>query len=122
MSDDTSEILFATGFNTSGDGTQLTFDVGGVSPELVAAVNEDINGRGYNSQEVIDSVYIFNNEYGFKDTVYKANDVTLSLNSSSESPSDNRGMYFDKHYTDNAYIDTKDLNLDLKDAFVSWLI
>ncbi len=119
LSDDTSEILFATGFNTSGDGAQLTFDVGGVSPELVAAVNEDINGRGYNSQEVIEPVYIFNNEYGFKDTVYKANDVTLSLNSSSESPADNRGMYFDKLYTDNAYIDTKDLNLNLKDAFVT---
>ena len=118
-SDTTSEILQATGFNTSGAGSQLTFDITGVSPEIVAAVNEEVSGRDYNAQDVIQTIHIFNNDYGFTETVYKANDVTLSLNSASSSPTDNRGVMFNKFYTDNAYVDTKDLNLDMKDAFVT---
>ena len=118
-SDTTSEILQATGFNTSGAGSQLTFDITGVSPEIVAAVNEEVSGRDYNAQDVIQTIHIFNNDYGFTETVYKANDVTLSLNSASSSPTDNRGALFNTFYTDNAYVDTKDLNLDMKDAFVT---
>ena len=118
-SDTTSEILQATGFNTSGAGSQLTFDITGVSPEIVAAVNEEVSGRDYNAQDVIQTIHIFNNDYGFTETVYKANDVTLSLNSASSSPTDNRGALFNTFYTDNAYVDTKDLNFDMKDAFVT---
>ena len=118
-SDTNSEILQATGFNTSGAGSQLTFDITGVSPEIVAAVNEEVSGRDYNSQDVVQTIHIFNNDYGFTETVYKANDVTLSLNSASSSPTDNRGALFNTFYTDNAYVDTKDLNLDMKDAFVT---
>ena len=118
-SDTNSEILQATGFNTSGAGSQLTFDITGVSPEIVAAVNEEVSGRDYNSQDVVQTIHIFNNDYGFTETVYKANDVTLSLNSASSSPTDNRGALFNTFYTNNAYVDTKDLNLDMKDAFVT---
>ena len=118
-SDTTSEILQATGFNTSGAGSQLTFDITGVSPEIVAAVNEEVSGRDYNAQDVVQTIHIFNNDYGFTETVYKANDVTLSLNSASTSPADNRGLLFNTFYTDNAYVDTKDLNFDMKDAFVT---
>ena len=112
--------LKATGFNTVGQGDKLVFDIQGVSQSDVINAGGDVNDRTYNPQNSIDSVDIFKNPNGFEGTVYKAKDVTLSLNSSKDSaPTDNRGMEILKLYSDNAYVDTKDLNLSITDAFIT---
>lgn len=111
--------LKATGFNTVGEGSSLVFDIQGVSPDDVKAAGADESSRNYKPQDVIQTVEIFNNPFGFTETVYKAKDVTLSLNSSDTAPDTNRGMVLDKFYADNAYVDTKDLNLKIKDGFIT---
>ncbi len=116
---DADKNLKATGFNTVGSGSKLVFDIQGVSPDDVVNAGAQQGDRNYKPQEVIETWEIFNNPIGFKDTVYKAKDVTLSLNSASTSPTDNRGMEISKIYTDNAYVDTKDLNMHISDAFIT---
>lgn len=119
--DETAEKdLKATGFNTVGEGGMLSFEISGVSPDDVAKAGSSNDLRNYNSQKPIDSSKEFKNPNGFKGTVYKAGDVTLSLNSSNDNaPTDNRGLQIDKIYTDNAYVDTKDLNLNVTDGFIT---
>ena len=116
---DAEKNLKATGFNTVGSGSKLVFDIQGVSPDDVVNAGAQQGDRNYKPQEVVETWEIFNNPIGFKDTVYKAKDVTLSLNSASTSPTDNRGMEISKIYTDNAYVDTKDLNMHISDAYVT---
>lgn len=112
--------LKATGFNTVGEGTALTFDVCGVSKDDVIAAGGDINSREYNLQNpVVSQKNEFKNPYAFKENVAKAENVSISLNSGENSPTDNRGLTFEKLYADNAYIDTKDLNLKSIDTFIT---
>ena len=119
MNPDADKNLKATGFNTVGKGGKLVFDIQGVSPDDVVNAGGKESDRNYKPQEVIETVEIFNNPIGFKETVYKAKDVTLSLNSGANAPTDNRGMEISKIYTDNAYVDTKDLNMHISDAFIT---
>ena len=111
--------LTASGFNTVGGGNKLVFDIQGVSPDNVKDAGGTENQRNYKAQDVVQTIEIFDNPIGFKETVYKTKDVTLSLNSSDSAPLDNRGMELLKFYTDNAYVDTKDLNLHMSDTFVT---
>ncbi len=111
--------LTASGFNTVGEGEKLVFDIQGVSPDNVKDAGGNENQRNYKAQDVVQTIEIFDNPVGFKETVYKAKDVTLSLNSSENAPLENRGMELLKFYTDNAYVDTKDLNLHMSDAFIT---
>lgn len=119
MNPDADKNLKATGFNTVGKGGKLVFDIQGVSPDDVVNAGGKESDRNYKPQDVIETVEIFNNPIGFKETVYKAKDVTLSLNSGANAPTDNRGMEISKIYTDNAYVDTKDLNMHISDAFIT---
>ena len=112
--------LKASGFNTVGDGDKLVFDIQGVSPDAVKDAGVSVEARNYKPQEVVQTIEIFDNPLGFKETVYKAKDVTLSLNSSDEKSEEfNRGMELSKFYTDYAYVDTKDLNIHMSDAFIT---
>ena len=111
--------LKASGFNTVGDGEKLVFDIQGVSPDNVKDAGGKEEQRNYKAQDVVQTIEIFDNPIGFKETVYKAKDVTLSLNSGENAPLDNRGMELLKFYTDNAYVDTKDLNLHMSDTFIT---
>lgn len=112
--------LKASGFNTVGEGTALIFDVQGVSKADVIAAGGDVNSRDYNLQNpVVSPKKEFENPNAFKETVAKADNVSISLNSGENSPTDNRGLTFDKLYADNAYIDTKDLNLKSIDTFIT---
>ena len=112
--------LKATGFNTVGDGDKLVFDIQGISRDDVTNAGGDVNSRTYNPQNPVEAEDIFKNPNGFDGTVYKAKDVTLSLNSSKDNaPLNNRGMELQKIYSDNAYIDTKDLNLSITDGFIT---
>ena len=119
MNPDADKNLKATVYNTVGKGGKLVFDIQGVSPDDVVNAGGKESDRNYKPQDVIETVEIFNNPIGFKETVYKAKDVTLSLNSGANAPTDNRGMEISKIYTDNAYVDTKDLNMHISDAFIT---
>ncbi len=116
---DSEKVLEAQGFNTYGEGGQLVFDIQGVSPEDVKEAGASVDSRTYNAQKTQTTISEFSNPNAFDETVYKANSVTLSLNSSDESPTDNRGLSITNLYADNAYIDTKDLNLDVLDAYIT---
>ena len=109
----------AAGFNTVGVGKSMTFDIQGVSPEDVINAGKNQNSRNYHSQNPVDTISEFTNNNAFEDTVYKVHNVSLSLNSSSESPIDNRGMQLNNLYADNAYVDTKDLTMNLIDGYIT---
>lgn len=112
--------LQASGFNTVGEGTALTFDVQGVSEADVIAAGGDVNSRSYNWQNpIVSPKKEFKNPNAFKEPVAKAKNVSISLNSGENAPNDNRGLTFEKLYADNAYIDTKDLNLKSIDTFIT---
>lgn len=112
--------LKASGFNTVGNGGALTFDIQGVSQDDVISAGGDVNSRDYNLQNPVTSPKPeFQNPNAFTNTVAKADNVSISVNSGENSPTDNRGMTIEKLYADNAYVDTKDLNLKAIDTFIT---
>lgn len=117
------ETHYATGFNTVGEGAKLSFDISGVSKDYVAEVNGgDSSTRTYLETPKYETIEIFNNKYQIPDgTAYRAKDVTLSVNSGpgSADTGNNRGMNINKIYANDAYIDTKDLNLTVRDAIIN---
>lgn len=115
-----SKNLKASGFNTVGTGSALTFDIQGVSKDDVISAGGDVNSRDYNLQNpVVSQRPEFQNPNAFTQTVAKAENVSISLNSGENSPTDNRGMLIEKLYADNAYVDTKDLNLTSVDTYIT---
>lgn len=112
----------ATGFNTVGEGAKLSFDLQGVSREMVKSATGDDSTRSYNETDKFQTIEFFNNKYQIPDgKAYKAHEVTLSVNSSDESEEtgNNRGLNINKIYADNAYVDTKDLNLSVRDGLIT---
>lgn len=113
---------YATGFNTVGEGAKLSFDLQGVSKEMVESVNGDSSTRGYNEVEKFQTIEFFNNKYQIPDgSAYMANEVTLSVNSGegSADTGNNRGLNINKIYANDAYVDTKDLNLSIRDGLIN---
>ncbi len=112
--------LKASGFNTVGDGKALTFDIQGVSQSDVIANGNDVDSRDYNIQNPVQSPKPdFQNPNAFKKPVAKSKKVSISVNSGENSPTNNRGITIEKLYADNAYVDTKDLNLKSIDTYIS---
>lgn len=112
----------ATGFNTVGEGAKLSFDLQGVSRDMVKNATGDDSTRTYNETDKFQTIEFFNNKYQIPDgKAYKAHEVTLSVNSSddSEATGYNRGLNINKIYADNAYVDTKDLNLTVRDGLIT---
>jgi len=115
--DDTT--LYATGFNSYGEGAKLSFDVVGVSKEFVDKNVKNANRTNYNVQKEIDTIDYFQNpDTLLKGHDYRADNVAISVNSN-EVTTENRGVNFNKLYVNDAYIDTKDLNLTVRDAYVN---
>ncbi len=118
----TGETSYASGFNTFGDGAKLSFDITGVSKDAVAdANNGDSSTRSYIEQELMTTIEIFQNKFTIQTgTDYRAKDVTLSLNSNNTLQQDtNRGLNINKLYANDAYIDTQDLELSVRDAIIN---
>ena len=118
----TGETSYASGFNTFGDGEKLAFDITGVSKDAVAdANNGDSSTRSYIEQELMTTINVFQNEFTVQTgTDYRAKDVTLSLNSNNTLQQDtNRGLHINRLYANDAYIDTQDLGLTVRDAIIN---
>lgn len=112
--------LKASGFNAVGAGKALKFDIQGVSKSDVVAAGGNGNSRDYNMQNpVMPTKPEFINPNAFKKPVAKAENVSLSLNSGENSSIENRGLLINKLYADNAYVDTKDLNLKALDTYIT---
>lgn len=112
----------ATGFNTVGEGAKLSFDLQGVSRDMVKNATGDDSTRTYNETDKFQTIEFFNNKYQIPDgKAYKAHEVTLSVNSSDESEVTgyNRGLNINTIYADNAYVDTKDLNVSIRDGLIT---
>lgn len=114
----TGGTLQATGFNSYGAGNELVFDILGVSPDDVSAIGRSINDRTYNEQTMIETIQVFTNKLAVDVLNYKAKDVRLSVNSNNIT-TNNRGTIMNHLYADNAYIDTRDLNMNFRDAFIT---
>lgn len=117
------ETHYATGFNTVGEGAKLSFDIEGVNKDFVADVNGgDTSTRTYNEKTKFETIEIFNNEFQIPGgNAYLADDVAISVNTAPGSADTgyNRGMNINKIYTNDAYVDTKDLNLTIRDAIIN---
>ena len=118
----TGKTSYASGFNTFGDGEKLAFDITGVSKDAVAdANNGDSSTRSYIEQELKTTIEVFQNEFTLQTgTDYRAKDVTLSLNSNDTLQQDtNRGLHINRLYANDAYVDTQDLDLTVRDAIIN---
>lgn len=117
------ETLYASGFNTVGEGAKLSFDIQGVTKDYVANANGgDSSTRTYLEAPKYQTIEFFNNKYQIPDgTAFSAKEVTLSVNSTAQSEIDgnNRGLNINKIYANNAYVDTKDINLSVRDGVIN---
>ena len=110
----------ASGINTFGEGNALVFDIQGVSEADVTAIGGDTSARKYNMQiPVVSPKTEFENPNAFTSPVAKVANVSLSLNSGENSPTENRGILINNLYADNAYVDTRDLNFESIDTFIT---
>lgn len=117
------ETHYATGFNTVGDGAKLSFDIEGVNKDFVSEVNNgDTSTRTYTSKEKYETIEIFNNKFQVSGgNAYLADDVAISVNTAPGTADTgyNRGMNINKIYANDAYVDTKDLNLSIRDGIIN---
>lgn len=117
------ETHYAIGFNTVGDGAKLSFDIEGVNKDFVSEVNNgDTSTRTYTSKEKYETIEIFNNKFQVSGgNAYLADDVAISVNTAPGTADTgyNRGMNINKIYANDAYVDTKDLNLSIRDGIIN---
>lgn len=117
------ETHYATGFNTVGDGAKLSFDIEGVNKDFVSEVNNgDTSTRTYTAKEKYETIEIFNNKFQVPGgNAYLADDVAISVNTAPGTADTgyNRGMNINKIYANDAYVDTKDLNLSIRDGIIN---
>ena len=108
----------AKGLNAYGDGAPLTIDIAGVDPDTVNAVVKNPKRNNYNKQNSgTDVPAKFQNDNSNKhNSGYSAKTVAVSLNNNVNT---NRGVAAGTINANNAYIDTKDTNLSIKDGNIS---
>ena len=108
----------AKGLNAYGDGAPLTIDIAGVDPDTVNAVVKNPKRNNYNKQNSgTDVPNKFQNDNSNKNNSgYSAKTVAVSLNNNVNT---NRGVAVGTINANNAYIDTKDTNLSIKDGNIS---
>ncbi len=110
--------LEATGFHSYGNGGMLNFDLRGVYPSLVEQYTGSSLTRTYYEQPIITTLIVFTNPLYIPGTDYKMKDATLSYNQDDASL-ENRGLALQHLYANNSYINSNDLNFDIKDAIIT---
>ena len=108
----------AKGLNAYGEGAPLTIDVVGVDPDVVKAVVKNPKRNNYDKQKTGTNVPDkFKNDNANKNgSGYTAKNVVVSLNNNVNT---NRGVQVGTINADNAYIDTKDTKLSVKDGNIN---
>lgn len=117
---DGSVVYEAKGINACGEGESLSLDILGVDKDIVDALVETPNRNQYITQNSInDTSAIFynpNDEIAYYGSDYKAKNAVISVNDYANT---NRGVVFDTLYVDNAYLNTKDTNLNIGNGYVT---
>ena len=115
----TGSLNAASGFNSYAAGDAISFDLRGVSPELVALYSRgQANRTNYLNQPVITTLQVFTNPLYIPAPGYKMDKVSLTLNNYNAVPTENRGLLIDRLYSNDAYVNTGDLNLRVVDAVI----
>lgn len=109
-------VYQAQGLNSSGLGKPIVLDIKGVSKEFVDENVTSATRTNYNVQTPISQDPKFANPNNqITDYDYRANNVAISINNNN---SQDRGVVLNSIYADDAYIDTKNSNLSVKDAYI----
>ena len=109
-------IYKAQGLNSYGQGKALVLDVKGVSKEFVNSNANSATRTNYNVQKpVAQDPKFLNTNNQIKDYDYRAKNAVISVNNNS---SINRGVVMNSIYADDAYVDTKNDNLKVKDGYI----
>ena len=108
----------ALGFNAYGEGTALSFDIKGVNKDFVKENAKDATRTNYNKVKPAKNVPdIFKNDNNkIKDYDYKADNVVISVN---DNVNTDRSVNLNSIYADNAYVDTTDSKLEVKDGYIT---
>ena len=119
-SPDIHAVLEAKGINAYGDGEPISLDILGVDKDVVDGLIANPNRNIYVSQKSVSTTPSkfrnANDELTYYDTDYKAKNVAISVNDYVDT---NRGVVFDTLYADNAYVNTKDINLDVSNGYIT---
>ena len=118
---DGSVVYEAHGINAYGPGNELSIDVLGVDPDIISSLFSGDSSRFvYTAQESNPNVpTIFHNDSDripFYNVDYRTNTAVISVN---DYVNTNRGVSFDTLYTNNAYINTGDINFRVEDGYVA---
>ncbi len=117
---DGSVVYEAHGINAYGDGEAIALDILGVDADIVNALVSNPNRDKYTTQKSVSTTpakfYNANDEIAYYGTDFKAKNVAISVNDYADT---NRGVVFDTLYADNAYVNTKDTNLNVENGYIT---
>ena len=117
---DGSVVYEAHGINAYGEGEALSLDILGVDKDVVDSLITNPNRNHYDTQKSVSTTpskfHNINDEIAYFGTDYKAKNVAISVNDYSDT---NRGVVFDTLYADNAYVNTKDTNLNVENGYIT---
>ena len=109
-------IYKAQGINSYGEGKAIVLDVKGVSKEFVDDNTNSATRTNYNIQTPVAQDPKFANPHNqIIDHDYRAKNVVLSVNNNS---SIDRDVVLNSIYADDAYVDTKGMDLSVKDGYI----
>ena len=117
---DGSVVYEAHGINAYGDGEPIALDILGVDADIVNALVSNPNRDKYTTQKSVSTTpakfYNANDEIAYYGTDFKAKNVAISVNDYADT---NRGVVFDTLYANNAYVNTKDTNLNVENGYIT---
>ena len=114
----TGTVYEAKGINTYGEGDAITLDILGVDADVVDELVDNPQRNNYEEQRVVENIPSrFKNSEGYiYDYDFRAKNAVISVNDYVDTE---RGVEFDTLYADNAYINTRDTNLTVHDAYIT---
>ena len=109
-------VYEAQGINSYGTGKPIVLDVKGVNKEFVDENTTSATRTNYNIQKPVKQDEKFaNSQNQITDYDYRVNNAVISINNNN---SQDRGVILNNIYADDAYIDTKNSKLEVKDAYI----
>ena len=111
-------VYEAKGINTYGEGDAITLDILGVDSDVVNELVDNPQRNDYEEQRVVENIPSrFKNSEGYiYDYDFRAKNAVISVNDYVDTE---RGVEFDTLFADNAYINTRDTNLTVHDAYIT---
>ena len=109
-------VYEAQGLNSYGTGKPIVLDIKGVSKEFVEENTTTATRTNYNVQTPVEQEQKFvNPDNQITDHDYRTNNTVISVNNNN---SQDRGVVLNTIYANDAYVDTKNSNLVVKDGYI----